>query len=121
MIPGVNPRQLKAMMKQMGMSQDSIEAESVIIKTRDNKVYVFQTPDVQKITMQGQVSFQITGSYKVEDAGKELLTKKNFDVTISEDDVNLVAEQAGVSKKDAKKALEDSKGDIALAIVSLSN
>lgn len=121
MIPGVNPRQLKSMMKQMGMSQDSIAASSVVIKTRDNKTYIFDSPDVQKISMQGQVSFQITGSYKLEEGNKELPIKKNFEVIISEDDVSLVAEQAGVSKKDARKALEDSKGDIAEAIVSLSN
>ena len=121
MLPGVNPRQLKAMMKQMGMSQDSIAAESVIIKTREGKTYVFQAPDVQKISMQGQISFQITGSYKLEEGNKEVLAKKSFDVTISEDDVELVSGQAGVSKVEARKALENSKGDIAEAIVSLSN
>lgn len=120
MIPGVNPRQLQAMMKQMGMSQNSIAATSVIIKTVDNKTYIFDSPDVQKISMQGQISFQITGSYKLEGETKELLTKKSFEVTISDDDVRLVSEQAGVSKLEARKALENSKGDIAEAIVSLN-
>lgn len=118
MMPGVNPRQLKTMMKQMGISQDDLIASEVIIKTAD-KTYVFANPSVQKVTMQGQVSFQITGSYTLEEKARAI--EKKYEVTISDDDVRLVSEQAGVSKTDARKALESSKGDIAEAIVSLSN
>ncbi len=112
MIPGVNPRQLKAMMKQMGMSQDDIEATQVIIKT-PNKSYVFEAPQVQKIVMQGQASFQITGDYsEVEDKAQ---------ITISEDDVKTVSEQAQVSDDEAMKALQESNGDIAQAIINLTS
>lgn len=112
MMPGVNPRQLKQMMKQMGMTQDEVEALEVIIKTPD-KLYVFENPSVQKIVMHGQESFQLTGTYRLEDV--------KIEVSISEDDVVMVSEQAQVSKDEARKALEDTNGDIAEAIVNLSN
>lgn len=111
MIPGVNPRQLKQMMKQMGMSQDDIDATQVLIKT-NNQVYVFENPNVQKVSMQGQTTFQISGDYRIEDLKVE--------VEISQDDITMVSEQTGVSKDIAKKALEKSNGDIAQAIIDLS-
>ena len=112
MIPGVNPKQLKMMMKQMGMSQDSLNVTEVIIKTQDGKSYVFNSPQVDKVSMQGQDSFQIQGSYEV--------VEKELNIEISHDDITTVMEQANVDEKTAKAALEESNGDLAQAIVSLS-
>jgi len=111
MIPGVNPRQLQQMMRQMGMSQEEIASSEVVIKT-NSKNYVFTNPQVQKITMQGKTSFQISGDFREE----EIESK----ISISEEDVKLVSQQAGVSEEVAKEALKKNKGDIAEAIVSLS-
>lgn len=111
MIPGVDPRQLKAMMKQMGMSQEDLPATRVVIETPDKK-YIFENPNVQKITMQGQTTFQLMGNYNVSDV--ELI------ISISNDDIKMVASQANVSEAKAKEALEKSNGDIAEAIISLS-
>lgn len=113
MIPGVDPRQLKAMMRQMGMSQEDIDAKEVIIKTSSGKVLVFNNPSVQKVTMKGQTTFQLEGSYVEEE--------EKVQVSISKDDIETVCEQAGVSVDVAKKALEKFNGDIAEAIVSLSD
>ena len=57
--------------------------------------------------MMGQESFQITGEIEERSEGK-----------FSEDDIKMVAEQAGVSAEDAKKALLEF-GDIAEAIIHL--
>jgi nascent polypeptide-associated complex subunit alpha len=111
MIPGVNPRQLKAMMRQMGMSQEDLDATQVIIKT-PTKEYIFSNPQVQKIVMQGQTTFQLMGDYVEQEASVE--------VSINEDDIEMVSSQAGVSKEEAKEALEKNNGDIAQAIVSLT-
>ncbi len=111
MIPGVNPRQMKAMMRQMGMSQDDLDVQEVIIKT-NGKVLRFSNPSVQKVTMQGQTTFQLSGEYKEEE--------ETVSLNISEDDINTVCEQAGVSQEDARKALEEAQGDLAQAIVNLS-
>ena len=111
MIPGVNPRQLKQMMKQMGMSQEDIEASQVIIKTPTKNI-VFDNPSIQKIGMQGQITFQLSGDFREEEASVE--------VAISEEDISVVSEHAGVSKDEARKALDKANGDIAQAIVNLS-
>jgi len=111
MIPGIDPRQMKAMMRQMGMSQTELDASEVIIKTGDKEI-VFSNPNVQKIVMQGQTTFQIAGSYEERDL--------KVKIEISNDDIKMVSEQAGVSHEEAQKALENSNGDIAEAIVSLS-
>ncbi len=100
-------------MRQMGMSQSDIDATQVIIKTKSGKQLVFENPSVQKITMQGQTTFQLSGDYEE--------VEESAQISISDEDVNMVAEQAGVSKDEARKALEESNGDIAEAIVKLSS
>ena len=110
MFPGMgslNPKKIQAMMKQMGIDQDEIEAERVIIEKADGRI-VIENPNVVKIKMQGQESFQITGEAREEEAG------------VREEDIKLVMEKTGKNQKEAKKALEESNGDIAEAIVRLS-
>lgn len=111
MIPGVNPRQLKAMMRQMGMSQDSLDATQVIIKT-STSTFIFDNPQVEKISMQGQTSFQIQGEFRE--------VEEEVKITISQDDIEIVKEQAQVSEEKARQALENANGDIAQAILDLS-
>lgn len=112
MIPGVNPRQVQQMMRQMGMSQEDIDATKVTIET-PSKVLICNNPSVQKVTMQGQATYQLSGDFVEQEA--------IANIEISSDDINMVCEQANVSKEDAKKALEEANGDLAQAIVNLSN
>ena len=107
MMPGINPSQMKAMMKQMGIKQEEINAIRVVIEKEDENI-VIENPSVVKIDMQGQESWQITGDSKTED-------KKSF----SEDDVRIVMEKADASEDDARKALEDFNGDLTEAILNL--
>ncbi len=108
MFPGINPAQMKAMMKQMGIKQEELEAERVIIETAERNI-VIEPASVQKIVMQGQESWQITGSAREE-------TKE---AGISNEDVHLVMEKTGKREEEVRKALEETK-DIAEAIVRLS-
>lgn len=112
MIPGVNPRQVKQMMKQMGMSQDDLEVTELVMKLPNGKVMKFQNPDVQKVTMQGQTTFQVSGSYSEEE--------ETYEAEISLEDIEMVMSQAQVSHEEAKEALKKVNGDIAEAILSLS-
>lgn len=109
MFPNVNPAQMKAMMKQMGIRQDEIEAERVIIETADKKI-IIEPASVQKITMQGQTSWQIAGEVREE----------SREQGISEDDISLVMEKTGASKHHVHEMLLQTKGDIAEAILNLS-
>lgn len=103
---GLDPKKMKAVMKQMGINQEDVPANRVIIEKDGGKI-VIENPSVQKITMQGQSSFQIAGDITEEAEG------------IREEDIAMVAEKTGKSKAEAKKALEETN-DIAEAIVKLS-
>lgn len=102
------------MMQKMGMDTKSLDdVRDVTIRTSDRKITI-EEPSVMSIAMQGQNMFQVTGGTIRE----ETITSETK-VTIPEEDVKMVAEQANVSMDDAKKALEGSGGDLAEAIVSL--
>lgn len=103
-MPGINPRQMQSMMKKLGIKQQDIEAQEVIIKTQSKSI-IIKNPQVALIDMMGSKSFQITGE----------ITESS----ISEEDIATVAEKADVDKKQAKAALEKANGDLAEAIISL--
>ena len=107
MMPGIDPKKMQAMMKQMGIKQEEIDAIRVIIETNDENI-IIENPSVVKINMQGNESWQITGDSRVEESG------------IKDEDIRLVMEKAGVSEAEAKKALEDADGDLSEAILSLN-
>jgi nascent polypeptide-associated complex subunit alpha len=109
MIPGMNPRKMAQAMKRMGIQQVDIPATEVIIKTPDKEL-IITDPQVAKVNMMGQETIQVTGEIHE----RELSTEPE----ISEDDVKTVVEQAKVSEEEAKKAIEDNKGDLAAAIMS---
>jgi len=108
MIPGMNPRDLAKAMKKMGIKQDEIPAEEVIIKCPDKDIIV-KNPQVMRVNAMGQESLQITGEIIEQEAESE----------ISEEDIKTVAEQASVSEEKAKQSLEENGGDLAQAILSL--
>ena len=105
MMPGINPRQMKKMMQKIGIKQEEIEASEVIIKTSEKNL-IIKNPNILKINMGGQDSLQITG---------EITEESN----ISEEDISTVAEQANVSKEEARKSLEKHDGDLAETILDL--
>ncbi|MFT4297850.1 MAG: nascent polypeptide-associated complex protein [Candidatus Woesearchaeota archaeon] len=113
MIPGMNPRQMRQMMKRMGVAQQEIEATQVIIKTSEGNL-IFNNPQVSKVNMMGQETYQIVGAAEQQEAEPEDTAPE-----ISEEDVKTVMEQANVSEAQAKEAIEKSNGDLAEAILSL--
>lgn len=60
--------------------------------------------------MQGMTTYQINGNPRFEEG----------EVEIPQEDITLVSEQAQVGKDEAKEALKASGGDIAEAIIKLS-
>lgn len=107
---GLNPKKMQAMMKQLGMGQEEIDASQVIIEKSDNTKIVIENPSVTKISIQGQESFQVSGEIKEE----------NEEQGISEEDIKTVIEKTGSTKKEAMGALENSSGDLAEAILKLT-
>ncbi len=104
----INPRQMQSMMKKLGIQQVDIPANEVIIK-QDDKEIVILNPNVVKVNMMGQETFQITGEIHERELSKA--------PEITEEDIETVANQANVSKEDALEALKQTDGDIAEAIL----
>ena len=111
MMPNVNPRQMKQMMQRMGIQQQDVDAEEVIIKCKDHNI-VIRNPSVQKVNMMGQKSYQISGEEEIEAESEK--------PEITQDDISTVIKQANVTEEEAKKALEETDGNIAEAILLLT-
>jgi len=121
MIPGgrVNPRQMRQAMKRMGIEQEELEGvEEVIIRTA-SKEYVIRDPNVTAMTAQGQKIWTVVGEPIVRDRVDAKKPDASQGPAIPEEDVQLVAEKAGVSEAEARKALEESGGEPAEAIIRL--
>jgi len=57
---GLNPRQMKQMMKRMGIKTEEIDANTVIIQGSEREI-IIEGPEVMKMVVQGQEIFNITG------------------------------------------------------------
>ena len=112
MFPGMNSKQMQQAMKKMGMQQEDIAASKVIIQTPDGDI-VIDNPTVAAVTMMGQDSWQITGDAK--------LTPVDTTPDISEEDISTVVDQTSCTKEQAKTAIEAHNGDLAEAILELSD
>ena len=111
----INPREAKRMMQRMGMSMDAIpDVEQVIIKTGSKEITI-EEPEVAILEVQGQKIYQVTGGKIVEKAAERKAP------ILREEDVRLVADQTGKSLEEARKALEESGGDLAKAILLLQS
>jgi len=92
MFPGMNKRQAEQMMRQMGIKQEPIEALEVIIRT-PTKDLVIASPEVVKINMMGQDTFQITGRIQERSISTE--------PEINPEDIDTVMMSAEVTKEEA--------------------
>ena len=112
MIPGMSSRDVQRAMKKLGIKQEEIDANEVIIRT-DDKEIVISNPRVSKVNMMGQETFQIIGEAEERQISSE--------ADISDEDIKTVMEQAGVTEEKAREAIENSNYDLAKAIISLRN
>jgi nascent polypeptide-associated complex subunit alpha len=107
---GMNPRQMKKLMKQLGIKMEELEGVKEVVLKLEGKEIVLKDPVVTVMVVQGEKTYQIVpGSEEV----REVLE-------IPEEDIELVMEQAGVDRETALKALKETKGDIAEAILKLT-
>ena len=102
------------MMESMGMKVESLDGPvSVEIKTPTREITI-DDAQVTITKMQDQTIYQVMGGEIVEKvAGREA-------PSISAEDIQLVAEQANVTIEVAKKALEETSGNLAQAILLLA-
>lgn len=111
MIPGINPREMQKAMRKLGIRQEEIAAREVIIRT-DDKEIVIANPQVSKVNMMGQETYQIIGEAEEHQISSEAEIN---------DDVKIVMEQTGATEEKAREAIEENGHDLAKAIISLRN
>jgi len=105
-------RQMRRMMDKMGVDvQEVPNVQEVIIKT-DKKEIIISKPQVTEMKTKDNSIFTVTSdSYE----------EKELEVPVfSDEDVQLVCQQAGVDEEKAKNALAEAKGDLARAILLLT-
>ena len=116
MFPGLNPKKMQAMMKQMGIAQEEIDANRVVIETDDGNV-VINNPSVIKVKMQGQENFQISGDISEEEGSSE---SEEAEEDNSAQDIQTIMEKVGCLEEEAKNALDKADGDLTEALLALS-
>jgi len=129
---GLSPRKMQKMMEQMGIDLTELDVESAVIRLSDGTELVFDDPAVTRMDARGQQTYQLVGSPEARAGAVEGEVGDGDEGTdepdgsaggsgdIPDDDVTLVAEQAGASEADAREALEATDGDLAAAIDRLS-
>jgi nascent polypeptide-associated complex subunit alpha len=111
MLPGLNPREMQKAMKRLGIKQEEIDAQEVIIKTSDKNI-IIRNPHVSRVNMMGQETFQVSG---------DITEIENNAAEINEDDIATVIDQTNCKREEALEALEQSNGNLAEAILKLQN
>lgn len=110
MIPGMSSKDMAKAMKRLGIQQVEIDAKEVIIRTNEKEL-VFTNPQVSKVNMMGQHTYQVIG----EPVERELSSEPE----ISEEDIKTVMDQTEVDHDTALEAIKKNKGDLAAAILEL--
>lgn len=110
----LSPREMRRLMKRMGLNLEELSGVSRVIVEFDNgKKLVAESPIAYLIRGKDQTMLQVIGSFEEVREEKESIEA----VEINEEDVQLVAAQTGVSLEEAKQALIQTNGDIAQAIM----
>ena len=113
-------RDASRMMQKMGVKMDELQDVSQVIIKTPSKDIVIGAPSVTLVTVQGQVMYQIVGGEVSEvQPQAEVAGQVAVSAGPPEADVLLVVQQTGKSPEEARKALVDSDGDLARAILLL--
>lgn len=119
----MDSRRARRMMKQMGMNMNELGDIKRVILQGDKKEIIIEGPQVTSINVQGTKMYQIAGGRETEGkpstAAIAAAEPEEVPLEIPEEDILLVAQQANVSIDVARRALEDSEGDLAQAIIKL--
>ena len=125
MMPGgrMNDRNVRMMMKRMGMTTEELDdVEEVIIRRRSEEL-VLGNPSVTVVTVQGVKTYQIAGEPVVRPRGSSPApsapTAPAAAAALPEEDIALVMGQAQVDRPTAEAALRETSGEPAEAILRL--
>ncbi|NPA23838.1 MAG: ubiquitin [Crenarchaeota archaeon] len=128
-----NPRKLRKMLKNLDISNLKLEEVPNVVKVeivfRDGTRLVIDTPAVAKMNIGGLVVFQIQAQastirreekpQSAPTSGQEMLIAREEKKPYTDEDVELVVQETGCTREEAMRVLEETKGDIAEAIMLL--
>lgn len=104
---GMNLRQMKKFMKQLGIKMEEFEGVEEVVLRMKGKEIILKELVVIVMVVQGEKIYQIIfGSEEVREVFE-----------ILEDDIKFVMEQVGVDYDIVKKVLEEVKGDFVEVIL----
>ena len=134
----MDPRQMSMMMKKLGIDVRDVEGVQEVIVRTASKDYVFTKATVSVMRAQGSETWQVSGKPRIVEkaAGAPPPTNPTADVPapstevpapmasaaldISQADVALVMKETGRSQAESRAALEATGGDLAEAILKLT-
>lgn len=112
MLPGISNRQARRFLQKLGLQMKEMEGvKEVVLRMVDGRELVVESPMVYQLTSKELSILNVVGR----------LTERKVEeeVTLSEEDVELVMQQTGASRDEAIQALIESDGDLAEAILKL--
>lgn len=117
-------RAMERQMRRMGVDFQQLDGVTEVLIRLQDKEIVLTEPQVLTMQAQGDNIYQIVG------ASEERALTSSTEVTdrpakkvvqaFTEEDVQLVASQANVSEDEAREALKASEGNLAKAIITLT-
>lgn len=138
---GMDPRQMSMMMKKLGIDVRDIEGVQEVVVRTASRDYVFSRATVSVMKAQGTETWQVSGKPRIVEHGAPgtpasssaspaatpvaspatgTATAPPAVLDISSEDIALVMKETGRSHAEAKAALEATQGDLAEAILKLS-
>ncbi|HDH07060.1 MAG TPA: nascent polypeptide-associated complex protein [Thermoproteales archaeon] len=111
----LSPREIRRLSKRLGIEFQEVPGVIEVRIVFPDKVLVIEDPKVSIISMGGENIYQVMGT------PREVTVEEEEEVEINEEDIELVALQAGVSREEAARALKETKGDLAKAILLLKS
>jgi nascent polypeptide-associated complex subunit alpha len=125
----MSPKQIERMMRKMGIEQKELEGVKEVILRFSDKEWVISNPQVTMVKQAGSETYQVAGakterkisgkdtSQAVPMTPERVTQERKIEIPI--EDAALVAGQTGVDIETAKKALMETDGDLAAAILKL--
>ncbi len=113
----LSPREMKRLLRKLGMQLEEMKDIEEVIIVKRHEVIRISDPIVSMMKIGDQTIFQIIGHPVITAKPEEV----KEEVEIPEEDIQLVASQAGVSLEEARRALMETGGDLAKAILLLTS
>ena len=100
-----DPKKVEQIMKKLNMKVQQIEAEEVVIRTKDKDI-IISRPEIMLADMMGREVYQVSGE----------VSERTL---VNEDDVRMIMDKTGKDRDIVVKKLEELDNDLAKAIMEL--